>query len=168
MKGLPDALFVIDVNYERIAVNEARKMGIPIIALVDTNSSPEGIDHIIPGNDDAIRSVRLVTKVIAEACARGLANVQGGIIAGDDEDAPVVKVKKVGATSGKVVNLINSADDEEPELDEEAAENVSPNEEAESQDLVSEEDSDEAKSSSDVETDDSVSEESEKEQKEGE
>ena len=67
MKGLPDALFVVDVNYERIAVNEARKMGIPIIALVDTNSSPEGIDHIIPGNDDAIRSVRLVTKVIAEA-----------------------------------------------------------------------------------------------------
>ena len=168
MKGLPDALFVVDVNYERIAVNEARKMGIPIIALVDTNSNPEGIDHIIPGNDDAIRSVRLVTKVIAEACARGLANVQGGVIAGDDEDTPIIKVKKVGATSGKVVNLINSADDEEPELDEEAAENVSPNEEAENQDLVSEEDSDEAKSSSDVETDDSVSEESKKEQKEGE
>ena len=168
MKGLPDALFVVDVNYERIAVNEARKMGIPIIALVDTNSNPEGIDHIIPGNDDAIRSVRLVTKVIAEACARGLANVQGGVIAGDDEDTPIIKVKKVGATSGKVVNLINSADDEEPELDEEAAENVSPNEEAENQNLVSEEDSDEAKSSSDVETDDSVSEESKKEQKEGE
>ncbi|MEK9649920.1 MAG: 30S ribosomal protein S2 [Gammaproteobacteria bacterium] len=119
MKGLPDALFIVDVNFERIAVNEARKMGIPIIGLVDTNSSPEGIDYIIPGNDDAIRSVRLVTKVIAEACARGLSNVKGGIIVGDDEDAPVVKVKKVGATSGKVVNLINSADDEEPELDEE-------------------------------------------------
>jgi len=168
MKGLPDALFVVDVNYERIAVNEARKMGIPIIALVDTNSSPEGIDHIIPGNDDAIRSVRLVTKVIAEACARGLANVQGGVIAGDDEDAPIVKVKKVGATSGKVVNLINSADDEEPEPDEEVVENESQNEEAESQDPVSEEGSDEAKASIDEETDDSTSDESEKEQKEGE
>ena len=168
MKGLPDALFVVDVNYERIAVNEARKMGIPIIALVDTNSSPEGIDHIIPGNDDAIRSVRLVTKVIAEACARGLANVQGGIIAGDDEDAPVVKVKKVGATSGKVVNLINSADDEEPEPDEEVVENESQNEEAASQDPVSEDGSDEAKTSSDVETVDSATDDSEKEHKEGE
>ncbi len=168
MKGLPDALFVVDVNYERIAVNEARKMGIPIIALVDTNSSPEGIDHIIPGNDDAIRSVRLVTKVIAEACARGLANVQGGIISGDDEDAPVVKVKKVGATSGKVVNLINSADDEEPEPDEEVVENESQNEEVESQDPVSEDGSDEAKTSSDVETVDSATDDSEKDHKEGE
>ena len=168
MKGLPDALFVVDVNYERIAVNEARKMGIPIIALVDTNSSPEGIDHIIPGNDDAIRSVRLVTKVIAEACARGLANVQGGTIAGDDEDAPVVKVKKVGATSGKVVNLINSADDEEPEPDEEVVEIESQNEEVESQDPVSEDVSDEAKASSDVETVDSATDDSEKEHKEGE
>ena len=59
MKGLPDALFIVDVNYERIAVNEARKMGIPIIGLVDTNSNPEGIDYIIPGNDDAIRSVKI-------------------------------------------------------------------------------------------------------------
>ena len=54
MKGLPDALFVIDVKYEKIAVLEARKMGIPVIALVDTNSDPDGIDTVIPGNDDAI------------------------------------------------------------------------------------------------------------------
>ena len=74
MKGLPDALFVVDVAYEKIAVTEAKKMGIPIIALVDTNSNPEGIDHIIPGNDDAIRSIRLITKVISDACARGLAS----------------------------------------------------------------------------------------------
>ena len=136
--------------------------------MVDTNSSPEGIDHIIPGNDDAIRSVRLVTKVIAEACARGLANVKGGLIAGDDEDAPIVKVKKVGATSGKVVNLINSADDEEPELDDEILESESQNEEEGNQDAVLEDGSDEAKTSSDVETDDTASEESETEQKEGE
>ena len=72
MKGLPDALFVVDVKYEKIAVLEALKMGIPIIALVDTNSDPDGIDMIIPGNDDAIRSIRLVTKVIADACARAV------------------------------------------------------------------------------------------------
>ena len=72
MKGLPDALFVIDVKYEKIAVLEARKMGIPVIALVDTNSDPDGIDTVIPGNDDAIRSIKLITKVISDACARGL------------------------------------------------------------------------------------------------
>ena len=60
------------LHHEKIAVTEARKMGIPIIALVDTNSNPEGIDHIIPGNDDAIRSIRLITKgIIRDACARG-------------------------------------------------------------------------------------------------
>ena len=60
MKGLPDAIFVIDVKYEKIAVLEAKKMGIPVIALVDTNSDPDGIDMVIPGNDDAIRSIRLI------------------------------------------------------------------------------------------------------------
>ena len=72
MKGLPDAIFVIDVKYEKIAVLEAKKMGIPIIALVDTNSNPDGIDVVIPGNDDAIRSIRLITKVIADAASRGM------------------------------------------------------------------------------------------------
>ena len=65
MKGLPDAIFVIDVKYEKIAVLEAKKMGIPIIALVDTNSNPDGIDVVIPGNDDAIRSIRLITKAVS-------------------------------------------------------------------------------------------------------
>ena len=63
MKGLPDALFVIDVKHEKIAVTEAKKMGIPVIALVDTNSDPEGIDVVIPGNDDAIRSIKLVLEL---------------------------------------------------------------------------------------------------------
>ena len=77
MKGLPDAIFVIDVKYEKIAVLEAKKMGIPVIALVDTNSDPDGIDMVIPGNDDAIRSVRLITKIIADSCARGLESSKG-------------------------------------------------------------------------------------------
>ena len=116
MKGLPDALFVVDVAYEKIAVTEAKKMGIPIIALVDTNSNPEGIDHIIPGNDDAIRSIRLITKVISDACARGLASSQGGTlnIQADDE-APAIKVKKASVTSGKALNLVEEAELSEPE-----------------------------------------------------
>jgi small subunit ribosomal protein S2 len=111
MKGLPDALFVVDVAYEKIAVTEAKKMGIPIIALVDTNSNPEGIDHIIPGNDDAIRSIRLITKVISDACARGLASSQGGVLnIQTDDEAPAVKVKKASVTSGKVLNIIEKAE----------------------------------------------------------
>ena len=114
MKGLPDALFVVDVNYEKIAVTEAKKMGIPIIALVDTNSNPEGIDYVIPGNDDAIRSIKLITKVIADSCATGLSNSKGGVITGEEEDVPVVTVRKSTTTSGKVANLVSSADAEEP------------------------------------------------------
>jgi len=67
MKGLPDAMFVIDVDNERIAVAEAKKLGIPIVAVVDTNSSPDGIDYVIPGNDDAIRAIRLYLSGIADA-----------------------------------------------------------------------------------------------------
>ncbi|SEI51095.1 small subunit ribosomal protein S2 [Allopseudospirillum japonicum] len=68
MGGLPDAIFVIDVDHERLAVNEANKLGIPVIGVVDTNSNPDGVDFIIPGNDDAIRSVHLYVKAIADAC----------------------------------------------------------------------------------------------------
>lgn len=71
MKKLPDALFIIDPRKERIAVNEARKLGIPIIAIVDTNCDPDEIDYIIPGNDDAIRAVRLLTSKIADAVLEG-------------------------------------------------------------------------------------------------
>ena len=91
MKGLPDAIFVIDVKYEKIAVLEAKKMGIPVIALVDTNSDPDGIDTIIPGNDDAIRSIRLITKVIADACASGLESSKGFA---PKSDSPVIQTVK--------------------------------------------------------------------------
>jgi len=67
MKRLPDALFVIDPRKERIAIAEARKLGIPIVAIVDTNCDPDEIDHIIPGNDDAIRAVKLLTGKMADA-----------------------------------------------------------------------------------------------------
>ncbi len=80
MERLPDALFVIDVGYEKIAVAEARKLSIPVVAVVDSNNSPEGIDYIIPGNDDAIRAIQFYTQAIAEAVQFGKTNAvqQGG------------------------------------------------------------------------------------------
>jgi small subunit ribosomal protein S2 len=71
MNGLPDALFVIDVGHEKIAIAEARKLGIPIVGVVDTNNSPDGIDYIIPGNDDAIRAVQLYAEGVADAVLAG-------------------------------------------------------------------------------------------------
>ena len=68
---LPDAIFVIDTKKEHIAVNEARKLGLPVVAIVDTNCDPDEVDYVIPGNDDAIRSVNLVTRVVADAIAEG-------------------------------------------------------------------------------------------------
>ena len=72
MKRLPDALFIIDPRKERIAVAEARKLNIPIVAIVDTNCDPDEIDYVIPGNDDAIRAVKLLTNKMAEACLEGM------------------------------------------------------------------------------------------------
>jgi len=72
MGGLPDVLFVIDVDHERIAVNEANKLGIPVIGVVDTNSNPDGVDVVIPGNDDALRAIQIYVKSAADACLEGL------------------------------------------------------------------------------------------------
>ncbi|ABC80049.1 SSU ribosomal protein S2P [Anaeromyxobacter dehalogenans 2CP-C] len=71
LSRLPSALFVIDTKKEHIAVHEANRLGIPVVAVVDTNCDPEGIDYVIPGNDDAIRSIRLFTGKVAEACIEG-------------------------------------------------------------------------------------------------
>lgn len=78
MGGLPDAMFVIDVDHERIAISEANKLGIPVIGIVDTNSSPEGVDYIIPGNDDAIRAVQLYLVAMADAIIQGRQNASTG------------------------------------------------------------------------------------------
>jgi len=75
MKNLPNAMFVVDVGHEDIAVKEARKLGIPVIGVVDTNCSPNDIDYVIPGNDDAIRSIRLYTQLAADAVLEGRASV---------------------------------------------------------------------------------------------
>lgn len=70
--GLPDALFVVDVMHEHIAIAEAKKLGIPVIGIVDTNSDPDGIDYVIPGNDDSISAIKLYVKSMADACIVGV------------------------------------------------------------------------------------------------
>jgi small subunit ribosomal protein S2 len=79
MGGLPDALFVIDVDHERIAISEANKLGIPVIGIVDTNSNPEGVDYVIPGNDDAIRAIRLYVAAVADAIVEGQNEASGAV-----------------------------------------------------------------------------------------
>ncbi len=85
MKSLPDCVFIIDVNHEKIAVAEARKLGIPVVGIVDTNSSPELIDYPIPGNDDAIRAIRLYLTNVADAILEAR-SVLPEVIEGDADD----------------------------------------------------------------------------------
>ena len=83
MGGLPDAIFVVDVMREHIAVSEANKLGIPVFGVVDTNSVPDGVDWVIPGNDDAIRAIRLYVTAVADAIAEGAANAEGDVRPGE-------------------------------------------------------------------------------------
>jgi small subunit ribosomal protein S2 len=80
MSTLPDAIFVIDVGYHKIAVAEARKLGIPLIGVVDSNHSPEGIDYVIPGNDDSSKAVTLYARGIADAILEGRANAVEDVV----------------------------------------------------------------------------------------
>jgi len=84
MESLPDVMFVIDVGHEKIAIHEARKLGIPVVAVVDTNCSPDGIDYVIPGNDDAMRAIVLYASGIAESVLEGKASVPQ-VAVGEDE-----------------------------------------------------------------------------------
>jgi len=84
MESLPDALFVVDVGHENIAIHEARKLGIPVVAIVDTNCSPDGIDYVIPGNDDAMRAIQLYAAGIADAVLEGKQSVPQ-VAVGEDE-----------------------------------------------------------------------------------
>ncbi|MBA3479864.1 MAG: 30S ribosomal protein S2, partial [Lautropia sp.] len=86
LNGLPDALFIVDVGYHKIAVTEARKLGVPIVAVVDTNHSPDGIDYIIPGNDDSGRAVRLYARGIADAILEGRSAALQEVVKGAEED----------------------------------------------------------------------------------
>ena len=86
MGGLPDAIFVVDVGYHKIAITEAAKLGIPVIGVVDTNHSPEGVDYVIPGNDDSSRAIQLYARGVADAILEGRTlSIQEIVAAGDDE-----------------------------------------------------------------------------------
>ena len=88
MAGLPDAIFVIDVGYHKIAITEAKKLGIPVIGVVDTNHNPDGIDYVIPGNDDSAKAVALYARVMADAVLEGKNNAVNEVVeavAGSDE-----------------------------------------------------------------------------------
>src|SRR5690606_14310326 len=84
MASLPDVLFIIDVGHERIALAEARKLGIPVVAVVDTNCSPEGVDYVIPGNDDAMRAISRYASAAADAVLEGKAAVPQVLVGEDD------------------------------------------------------------------------------------
>jgi len=97
MKSLPDMAFVIDPRKERIAVQELRKLGIPIVAIVDTNCDPDEIDHIIPGNDDAIRAVKLLTAKIADAVIEGRQGVDASAAPQADAEDEVTSMDEIEA-----------------------------------------------------------------------
>ncbi len=129
MSGLPGAMFIVDPKNEAIAVREGRRLGIPIVAIVDTNCDPDEIDYIIPGNDDAIRAIRLVTSRIADACVEGRQRYEEKQQAQADkaqdetvEEVPGSADLKPGerkvisdGTQGPVVEIIRRATPEESE-----------------------------------------------------
>ena len=114
MGGLPDALFVVDVEFERIAVSEANKLAIPVVGVVDTNSDPEGVDYVIPGNDDAIRAVRLYVTAVADAILDG--KNQGSEDIGIDE---FVEVEATEEPDEVIADVLPEAIDDPGPVDQE-------------------------------------------------
>ena len=116
MNRLPDCVFIIDVKKEEIAVAEANRLGIPIVAVVDTNCSPEGIDYVIPGNDDALRAVRLFASRIADSIVEGnQIATEGGVLpaeptegGGEAEAAPDAAGAAGGALAAEVGSEVNN------------------------------------------------------------
>ena len=92
MNGLPDAMFVVDVGYHKIAIQEANKLGIPVVGVVDTNHSPEGIDYVIPGNDDASRAVRLYARALADSILQGRTEAVSDLVQTIQESEEFVEV----------------------------------------------------------------------------
>ena len=118
MGGLPDALFVIDVDHERIAITEANSLKIPVIGVVDTNSNPEGIDHVIPGNDDAIRAIQLYAKAVADACLEGQSR--------NVSESEFVEVEEAAAPEAEAAPAEAAPEAEQAEASEEPAEAAAP------------------------------------------
>ncbi|MDH3275830.1 MAG: 30S ribosomal protein S2 [Gammaproteobacteria bacterium] len=100
MKSLPDVLFIVDVDHEDIAVREARKLGIPVVAIVDTNCSPDNVDYVIPGNDDAMRAIELYAAMVADAAIEGKASLPE-VALGEDEFVELDAEGKVKKSTGR-------------------------------------------------------------------
>lgn len=143
MGGLPDALFVVDVGYENIAISEAKKLGIPVVGVVDSNNSPDNVDYVIPGNDDAIRSIRLYAKGIADAILdskAATAHVGAGkeddFVELDDAGEPIVQEvsekvavkKKVTKKKTAKKKTVKTASSEEASADDKTTEAAAPTE----------------------------------------
>ncbi|MCU4138559.1 MAG: Ribosomal protein S2 [Thermodesulfobacteria bacterium] len=122
METLPQALYIVDPVYEDIAVKEARKLGIPIVAIVDTNCDPDLIDYIIPGNDDAIRAIKLITSKIADACLEGLEIYKEKMAAETDKEVSVEEeLLKTEERAEEIIKEIIVEEEKESKLEEEAA-----------------------------------------------
>ena len=121
MGRVPSAVWIVDTKKEHLAVDEARKLGLPVIAILDTNCDPDEVDYKIPGNDDAIRSVTLLTRVIADAVAEGLIARAGGPAAGDETVAGRRAAAPSGSASSSVATPPQTAETVAPEAGETAA-----------------------------------------------
>ena len=119
MGGLPDALFVVDVQYERIAINEANKLGVPVFGIVDTNSDPDGVDFVIPGNDDSFRAIRLYVTAMADAVIEGKENAS--LVVDEDEFVESTEEREAPHTeiSEGVAATVEKAFSEEDRLEDE-------------------------------------------------
>jgi small subunit ribosomal protein S2 len=115
MGGLPDAIFIVGANHEKIAIQEANRLRIPIIAIVDTNSSPDGIDYLIPGNDDSMRAVRLYAASFADALLAGKSNAK---LADDEEVVDVVEDEVVEPEVAAVNKASAQPDDTKKNIEE--------------------------------------------------
>ena len=122
MSGLPDVLFVVDVDHERIAVTEANKLGIPVIGIVDTNSDPDGVDYVIPGNDDAIRAIKLYVAAVADAVIAG--RTQAGEVVAASEFVEVTEPEPApeAAEEADAVSASSEEAASEPSAEVDAAE----------------------------------------------
>ena len=124
MGGLPDAIFVVDVQHEHIAVTEANKLGIPVFGIVDSNTDPAGVDYVIPGNDDAIRAIRLYVTAFADAVAEGKANVATDVDPDEfiEVDEPTTAPKaEISEALAASVNEAFAAEDEAKAAEAEAS-----------------------------------------------
>ena len=117
MNGLPDVLYVIDVGYENIAIQEATKLGIPVVGIVDTNNSPDGIDYIVPGNDDSMRAIKLYARIAADAILVGKESIAGEIKAREVAKMPVEDEVAAAEAAESVEAVAESAPVEETVAD---------------------------------------------------